>query len=474
MRNPLSYDPSHSPKPAPVMRVHILGICGTFMGGLALLARDIGFAVSGADSNVYPPMSTQLVETGIKLYDGYRAEDLDPRPDLIIVGNALSRGNPCVERMLDDGLAYTSGPQWLAEQVLQDRHVLAVSGTHGKTTTASLLAWILAEAGLQPGFLIGGLPVGFGHSARLGAGRHFVVEGDEYDTAFFDKRSKFIHYRPRTLIINNIELDHVDIFPDLEAVQRQFHHLIRTIPGQGLIVRPVPDAAVDAVLGMGCWTPQVSFGEGARGNWRCRALASDYHRFEVSLNGEALGEVAWRLFGAHNAHNALAALAAARHAGVAPTQGLAALASFPGVKRRLELLAVVAGVSVYDDFAHHPTEIASSVGALRQRAEAARIIAVFEPRSNTMRLGRYKEALAQCFGEADRVVFYRPPDLDWDLAAATEPLGQRRRVFETIEAIVAGLAAEASAGDHILVMSNGGFGGIHDKVIQALRTRSDN
>jgi UDP-N-acetylmuramate: L-alanyl-gamma-D-glutamyl-meso-diaminopimelate ligase len=451
------------------MKLHILGVCGTFMGGIALLAKQLGHEVSGSDSNVYPPMSTQLEASGIRLMEGYAAAHLKPPPDLVIVGNALSRGNRAVEYLLDEGLPFVSGPQWLAEQALRGRWALAVAGTHGKTTTTSMLAWILESAGLAPGFLIGGVAQNFGVSARLGQGPHFVVEADEYDTAFFDKRSKFIHYRPRTLIINNIEFDHADIFPDLEAVKRQFHHLVRTVPGNGLIVRPAPDAAIDAVLGMGCWTAQQSFGENHNARWQIRALSPDYSQFEVLTDQELQGTVRWSCFGRHNALNAVAAMAAARHAGVSAEAACQGLADFKNAKRRLESLGTVAGVTVYDDFAHHPTAIAVTIDALRQRVgREARIITVFEPRSNTMRMGVHREELAPAFAGADLALFYRPPELGWDLSQATETLGERRQVFPDLDGIIDSILSRKRPGDHILIMSNGGFGGIHGKLLAIL------
>jgi UDP-N-acetylmuramate: L-alanyl-gamma-D-glutamyl-meso-diaminopimelate ligase len=455
------------------MKVHILGVCGTFMGGIAILAKELGFKkVSGSDAQVYPPMSTQLEGMGITLREGYQPAHLNPAPDQVIVGNALSRGNPAIEYMLDQGIPYVSGPQWLAEQVLSKRSVLAVSGTHGKTTTASLLAWILEAAGLQPGFLIGGVPQNFGVSARLGRGPLFVVEADEYDTAFFDKRSKFVHYRPKTLIINNIEFDHADIFPDLEAIKRQFHHLVRTVPGQGRIIRPRPDPVIDQVLAMGCWTPQVTFGEGENAEWCMHPSTADYHRFEIWRDNQPTAKVAWSLIGRHNAHNALAAIAAASHAGVEPPHiACQALAQFKNVKRRLEPIGLVDGITVYDDFAHHPTAIHATLEALRQHLGPARIIALFEPRSNTLRLGAHREELASAFTPADLALLYSPPDLDWDLLRHTASLGEKRRVFKALDALIDHVVAISRSGDHILIMSNGGFGGIHHRIVRALQQR---
>ncbi|MGH8509351.1 MAG: UDP-N-acetylmuramate:L-alanyl-gamma-D-glutamyl-meso-diaminopimelate ligase [Gammaproteobacteria bacterium] len=450
------------------MKIHILGVCGTFMGGIARIARELGHEVAGSDQAVYPPMSTQLEQSGVSLTDGYHAASLDPAPDLVVVGNALSRGNACIEYLLNEGLAYRSGPQWLAEQVLQDRWVLAVSGTHGKTTTASILAWILEDAGHAPGFLIGGVPSNFNVTARLGRGRYFVVEADEYDTAFFDKRSKFIHYRPRTLVMTNIEFDHADIFPDLDAIKRQFHHLIRIIPSRGLLIRPAPDPVIDEVLTMGCWTPVETFGPERAEQWGFRDAAADFSAFDVTLEGCAIGRVVWELLGQHNALNALAALAAARHAGVAPDVAIGALSSFAGVKRRLEQLGVLRGVSVYDDFAHHPTEIRATIAALRQRVGPSRIIAVFEPRSNSMRQGAHAESLADAFSEADFALFYWPPELGWDLDGHTRSLGSKRILLQDLDAIVAKILALARPADQVLIMSNGGFGGLHQKLLHAL------
>jgi UDP-N-acetylmuramate: L-alanyl-gamma-D-glutamyl-meso-diaminopimelate ligase len=453
------------------VHIHILGICGTFMGGIALLARARGHTVSGQDANVYPPMSTQLAEQGIELTEGFAPEGIPDAADAIVIGNALSRGNPAVEYVLDRGLPYTSGPQWLAENLLQGSWVLAVAGTHGKTTTASMLAWILEDAGLAPGFLIGGVPHNFGVSARAGETPFFVVEADEYDTAFFDKRSKFVHYRPRTAILNNLEYDHADIFPDLTAIQRQFHHLVRTVPGNGLLVVPQSDQALDEVLAMGCWTPVECFGMDAEGGWSARRVAPDGSRFDVYWGESCEGTVAWELLGDHNVANALAAVAAARHAGVPPARAVEALGRFRGIKRRLELRGEVEGVRVYDDFAHHPTAVATTLAGLRRWVGAARIIAVLEPRSNTMRLGVHRDALGPALAEADEVFFYGPPDLGWDLAAVAAGMGPRARVCQDIESIVDEVAEMARPGDHVLIMSNGGFGGIHGRLLAALGGR---
>jgi len=452
------------------MHLHILGICGTFMGGIALLARALGHRVSGSDANVYPPMSTQLETAGIALMEGYEASHLTPAPDVVVVGNAMTRGIPAVEYMLDRGLPYVSGPEWLRENLLRGRWVLAVAGTHGKTTASSMLAFILEDAGLDPGFLIGGIPSNFGVSARLGSTPFFVVEADEYDTAFFDKRSKFVHYRPRTLVLNNLELDHTDIFDDLAMIQRQFHHLVRTVPASGLIVHTAGEPALDEVLAMGCWTPREAVGEGAY--WSARPTQPDYSSFEVTLAGAPLGTLAWGQTGRHNMHNALVALAAARHAGVSPAHACDALSRFSGVKRRMELRGEVAGVRVYDDFAHHPTAIATTLDGLRKRVGAARVVAILEPRSNSMRQGTHNAALAASLVAADLVHLFAPPDLGWDPAPWLAPLGARATVFARLEDIVARVASEAASGDHVLVMSNGGFGGIHQKLLAALAARA--
>jgi len=452
------------------MHIHILGICGTFMGGVALLARQHGVQVSGSDANVYPPMSNQLSEQGIALSEGYAALHLDPAPDCVVVGNALSRGNAAVEYMLNQGLVYTSGPQWLSEQVLRDRWVLAVAGTHGKTSTASILAWILEYAGLSPGFLIGGVPVNFGISARLGSGPFFVVEADEYDTAFFDKRSKFVHYHPRTLILNNLEFDHADIFPDLAAIQTQFHHLVRTVPGNGLIITNGTDANLDTVLERGCWTPveRVALQAGSA-LWEGHKQRADGRCFDVLLDGERRGTVNWDQLGDHSVHNALVAIAAARHAGVPIAQAIDALAGFRGVRRRLEVRGEVNGITVYDDFAHHPTAIATTLQGLRRRVGNARILLLLEPRSNTMRMGVHSDTLATSFSGADLVWLFEPSGMDWSLADAVAETAVQISVNETVQAIVDGVVAEARSGDHILVMSNGAFGGIHLKLLEGLQ-----
>lgn len=448
------------------MHIHILGICGTFMGSLAVLAKELGHRVTGSDANVYPPMSTQLEAQGIELMQGYDPAHLDPAPDLVVIGNALSRGNPAVERVLNAGLPYVSGPQWLADHVLQGRWVLAVAGTHGKTTTSSMLAWVLEDAGMSPGFLIGGVPQNFGVSARLGGTPFFVVEADEYDSAFFDKRSKFVHYRPRTAILNNLEFDHADIFPDLAAIERQFHHLVRTVPGEGLIIRPAAEEALGRVLEMGCWTPVQTTGHG--GQWQAHLLAEDGSRFEVLFEGAVQGSVEWELTGRHNVANALATLAAARHVGVTPAQGCAALSSFRSVKRRMEKVAEVRGVTLYDDFAHHPTAIATTLDGLRKRVGSAPIIAVIEPRSNSMKLGAHREGLADSVSQADRAIWYAPANLGWDLAATVAGSTVPSTVCDSLEGIIAAVKGSATPGTQVVIMSNGGFGGLHGKLAKAL------
>jgi UDP-N-acetylmuramate: L-alanyl-gamma-D-glutamyl-meso-diaminopimelate ligase len=443
------------------------------MGGLALLARAAGHEVSGSDANVYPPMSTQLEAAGIRVQEGFAPQHLQPAPDCVVVGNVMSRGVPVIEYMLDRGLHYTSGPQWLADHVLAERWVLAVAGTHGKTTTASMLAWILEHAGLAPGFLIGGVPENFGVSARLGEAPFFVVEADEYDTAFFDKRSKFVHYRPRTLVLNNLEFDHADIFPDLGAIQRQFHHLVRTVPGNGLIIANGDETAVDEVLAMGCWTPVERLGSTSQtSGWHAADGAADGSRFEVCFDSERFGELHWDLLGRHNVHNGLAAIAAARNAGVPVRHSIEALQEFRNVKRRLELRGEVNGVRVYDDFAHHPTAIQLTLEGLRARVGDQRILVLLEPRSNTMRMGVHRERLAPALAAADQVLLYRPPDLEWDPDQALAALGARLQVFDAVAPLVDRVAESARPGDHVLVMSNGGFQGIHQRLIETLGRRA--
>jgi UDP-N-acetylmuramate: L-alanyl-gamma-D-glutamyl-meso-diaminopimelate ligase len=445
------------------MHIHILGICGTFMGGIAVLARNAGHRVTGCDANVYPPMSTQLEQAGIALIEGFGADQLALSPDLWVIGNVVARGNPLMEAILDSGAKYISGPQWLAENVLAGKWVLAVAGTHGKTTTASMLAWILEACGKSPGFLIGGVPQNFGVSARLTPSDHFVIEADEYDTAFFDKRSKFVHYRPKTALLNNLEFDHADIFADLAAIETQFHHLVRTVPGSGRIVANGIDAALDRALARGCWTPVERFG--GTGAWQ--AAAVDATSFDVTLDGATLGRVRWTLLGEHNRMNAVAAIAAARHAGVAPGAAIEALGRFGNVKRRLEVRGKVRGVTVYDDFAHHPTAIATTVAGLRSKVGGARILAVLEPRSNTMKLGVMKAALPGSLADADRVFCYAG-GLTWDARETLAALGARVRIDDDLDTLAAAIAAEAREGDHVLVMSNGGFGGLHGKLLDRL------
>ena len=455
------------------IHVHILGIAGTFMGGVAAIAKTAGFYVTGSDLNVYPPMSTQLEALGIEFVQGYGAEQLNLNPDIVVVGNALSRGSPVIEAMLDRGMAYTSGPLWLAEQVLRERHVIAVTGTHGKTTTTAMLCWILQHAGLEPGFLVGGLPSNFDCSARLGKSPFFVIEADEYDTAFFDKRAKFVHYRPRTAILNNLEYDHADIYPDVASIRRQFNQLLRTVPGAGRLLVNGQDSELATTLKMGCWTPRETFGlNGANLDWSAHiAKGSAATRFTVHFAGRAAADVEWSLLGEHNVMNALAAIGAAHHVGVSPERAAEALNAFRGVKRRMEVRGVIHGITIYDDFAHHPTAIETTLHGLRARVGAARIIAVVEPRSNTMKLGVHREQLAPALAAADSSWLLRPTDLGWDLGSALAPLGGRATIAASVDAMVAGLAAEARAGDHILVMSNGGFGGLHDKLLAALRAR---
>ncbi|KEA65517.1 UDP-N-acetylmuramate:L-alanyl-gamma-D-glutamyl- meso-diaminopimelate ligase [Marinobacterium lacunae] len=451
------------------MHIHILGICGTFMGSLAILARELGHTVTGSDANVYPPMSTQLEQAGIALIEGYDPAQLEPAPDCVIVGNAMSRGNPCVEAVLERGLPYTSGPQWLHDHVLKERWVMAVAGTHGKTTTATMLAWVLEHAGMAPGFLIGGVPKNFDRSARLGGTPFFVIEADEYDTAFFDKRSKFVHYSPRTVILNNLEYDHADIFPDLAAIQRQFHHLMRIVPGSGQVVVPAGSESLQAVLRMGCWSEQVATGD--QGQWQARLLEADGSRFAVLHEGQEVARVSWSLTGEHNVSNGLHALLAARHVGVTPVHAAEALSAFGGVKRRMELIGEVDGVSVYDDFAHHPTAIDTTLAGIRARIGDAPLLAVIEPRSNTMRLGAHRDALAQSAAAADRVYWYQPPGLEWSLDQVVSQSGNPASLHSDLDALIDTLAQDAVSGSHIVIMSNGGFGGIHHKLLERLKRR---
>ncbi|MDO9047024.1 MAG: UDP-N-acetylmuramate:L-alanyl-gamma-D-glutamyl-meso-diaminopimelate ligase [Methylobacter sp.] len=451
------------------MHIHILGICGTFMGGLAVIARQLGHQVSGSDQNVYPPMSTQLEQQGIVLMEGYRAENLDSKPDLVIIGNALSRGNPEVEAVLNRGLRYVSGPQWLAEHVLQDKWVLGVAGTHGKTTTTSMLSWILEHQGFNPGFLIGGIPLNFGISARLGESDFFVIEADEYDSAFFDKRSKFVHYRPRTAILNNLEYDHADIFPDLDAIKKQFHHLVRTVPGEGLIISPECDANINDVLAMGCWTPVAKTSINSDAQWNARLINSDGSRFDALLDNQAQGRVEWSLTGEHNVYNALSAIVAAKHAGILPKDAIAALGQFKNVKRRMEVIANINGVTIYDDFAHHPTAIQTTLDGLRKQVGQERIIAIVEPRSNTMRLGVHTKTLAESLGHADLAIIYQPEAMGWDLGELKKYAGNIE-ICSSLDEIIAKLKFEARYGGHFVLMSNGSFGGIYQRLQDELNS----
>ena len=460
------------------MHIHILGICGTFMGGIAVLAKAAGHKVTGCDANVYPPMSTQLETQGIQLIEGFAPKQTSLNPDIYIIGNVVSRGNQLMEEILNRGLPYISGPQWLAENVLQGKWVLAVAGTHGKTTTASMLAWILEYAGLAPGFLIGGVPQNFGISARLpgqpaqniksgdanSQSPFFVIEADEYDTAFFDKRSKFVHYRPRTVVLNNLEFDHADIFPHLPAIETQFHHLVRTVPALGVVIANGKEESMQRVIQRGCWTPVELFG--TENGWQAHDVDAN-GGFGVSFNGQTLGRVEWALMGEHNRMNALAALAAARHVGVPVAQGIEALGKFQNVKRRMEVRGVVKGITVYDDFAHHPTAIATTVAGLRAKVGKARILAVLEPRSNTMKLGVMKNALPESLADADKVFCYGA-NLGWDAREALAPIAAKAGVYEDLTKLVEAISSQASAGDHVLIMSNGGFGGVHQKLLDRL------
>ena len=447
------------------------------MGSLAQLAKALGHNVTGSDLNVYPPMSTQLERAGIELYQGFSPEQLDPTPDMVVVGNVISRGNPAMEAVLDRQIPYISGPQWLSENLLRDKWVLAVSGTHGKTTTASMLAWILEYAGYKPGYLIGGVPGNFAHSARLGETDFFVIEADEYDTSFFDKRSKFVHYHPNTLIINNLEFDHADIFDDLAAIQKQFHHLIRTVPSQGLVIYPQQDQHVKQVLDMGCWSHTQAIGIDAQqgtepmgGNWSVERLTPSGQRFRVFLAGEMVGEVFWQATGEHNVTNALNAIAAARHVGVVPEVACEALSRFEGVKRRMELRGEVNQIKLYDDFAHHPTAIKTTLKGLRDLVGDEYICAVIEPRSNTMKQGIHKDSLGLSAEDADNVIWYQPDTLDWSLeeAVLAQAETQQVSVYDNIDAIVEQVV-DISGPAHIVVMSNGGFGGIHQKILDRLK-----
>jgi UDP-N-acetylmuramate: L-alanyl-gamma-D-glutamyl-meso-diaminopimelate ligase len=457
-----------------LMHVHIIGICGTFMGGIAALARTAGHRVTGSDANVYPPMSTQLEAQGIALIEGYDPGQLDLKPDVVVVGNVMSRGNALIERLLDSGLPFTSGPQWLAENFLRGREVIAVAGTHGKTTTSCMLAWILERAGREPGFLIGGIPSNFGLSARAGVGAAFVIEADEYDTAFFDKRAKFVHYRPRHLLMTNLEFDHADIYADLAAIQKQFHHLIRTVPASGRVTWNSADANLAATLAMGCWTPLTGISREPRdgAEWHIRLIEADGSAFEVLRHGRPACIVRWPQIGMHNVENGLAALAGAAGVGIAPETAAAALAEFSGVRRRMELRGQVDGIRVYDDFAHHPTAIWMTIDGLRRRAGKERIVAVLEPRSNTMRLGVHSAELPRALAPADRIWLYQAAGVESKLDDVARTIGSKATVARELPVLVQSLVQELRAGDHVLIMSNGGFGGLHERLLQALRARA--
>ncbi|QGX60342.1 UDP-N-acetylmuramate:L-alanyl-gamma-D-glutamyl-meso-diaminopimelate ligase [Alteromonas mediterranea] len=449
------------------MHVHILGICGSFMGGIAAIAKSLGHKVTGSDKNVYPPMSTQLEALGIELTEGYCESQFDPAPDMVVIGNAMSRGNPAVEYVLNRNLPYTSGPQWLLDNLLKDRWVIGLSGTHGKTTTSSMVAWILEHAGLNPGYLIGGVPENFGVSARVGDSPFFVIEADEYDSAFFDKRSKFVHYRPKTLVINNLEFDHADIFADLAAIQTQFHHLVRMVPENGLILTPNNTPSIEDMLKRGCWSSRQSLGK----EWNAELLNKDGSEFNVLHNGVIVGTVNWSLVGQHNVDNGLMAIAAAHHAGVTLTDAIDALSLFKNVKRRMEVKGEVNGITLYDDFAHHPTAIATTLDGLRKKVGNARILAVLEPRSNTMKMGIHKDTLANSWQKADEVYLYEPEGMDWSLVDSAAHSNAPTQCFKDVEKIVQGVCNVAQPGDHILVMSNGGFEGIHGRILDALASK---
>ena len=456
------------------MKIHILGICGTFMGGIAVLAKQAGHEVSGSDSNVYPPMSTQLLEQGINLCEGFNASDIPADVDEVVIGNAMSRGNEAVEHVLNNNIRYSSGPEWLAKNVLHDRWVLAVAGTHGKTTTSSMLAWMLEYAGLKPGFLIGGIPANFALSARSGEAPFFVVEADEYDTAFFDKRSKFVHYHPRTAVLNNLEFDHADIFEDLDAIKKQFHHFVRTIPGDGLIVKNGEDENIEDVLNMGCWSQVAAFHKShdpahEKDDWSISDVSDDGECFSVQLDGKVVAEVQWSLHGSFNRLNALAAIAAAQHAGVPVELSCEALKTFKGIKRRLEVRGVIDGITVYDDFAHHPTAIEETLAAMKEVRGSGKVFAVLEPRSNTMRMGVHKDALSDSWQQADAICLYQPENMDWDLSEVVEQSKTTASLFSSTQAIIDHVLAQAKSGDHVLIMSNGSFEGIHQRLLDALQ-----
>lgn len=450
------------------MHIHILGICGTFMGGLALIARSLGHKVTGSDQNVYPPMSTQLEEQGIELMQGYEISHLETKPDLIIIGNALSRGNAVVEYILNNKLPYTSGPAWLSSAVLNQKHVFAVSGTHGKTTTTTMLSWILEANGLNPSFLIGGVAENFGISARLTDSDYFVIEADEYDTAFFDKRSKFIHYHPNTLIMNNLEFDHADIFSDLEAIKTQFHHVVRLVPENGQVIYPANDENISSVLDKGCWSEQIALDQ--EQGWQIKKLKEDYSEFNIEFNGETKAEVSWQLMGEFNAMNALAAILAAKQAGVPIKQATESLSQFKSVKRRLECIGDINNIRVYDDFAHHPTAIKATIKALRANIGEQRLIAVLEPRSNTMKLGVHKRELVDALSDANQVFIYASDQVQWSVNETLEELGKKLCIETNTENLLSKLLSQTESGDHILIMSNGGFESFHQRLLQALET----
>lgn len=453
------------------MHIHILGICGTFMGSLAQLAKELGHKVTGSDANVYPPMSTQLEQAGIELIQGFDPIHLKPAPDLVIIGNAMSRGNPSVEYVLNQGIPYTSGPEWLHDFVLPKKWVLAVAGTHGKTTTSSMLAWILEYSGMKPGFLIGGVTKNFPTSARLGESNFFVVEADEYDSAFFDKRSKFVHYNARTIILNNLEFDHADIFPDLAAIQTQFHHLVRTVPGNGLIISPANDQALNQVLQKGCWTSKTHFtlDQDQDCEWRAELINEDGSAFAIFHQQQKIAEVNWQQTGLHNVNNGLAAIIAARSVGVDPINAAKALEHFAGVKRRMECLADVNSIKVYDDFAHHPTAIKTTLAGLRAKVGSEKIIAIIEPRSNTMRMGVHKDALGKSTVDADMVLWYQPANVDWAMNDVVNKSPVPAKLLRDLDELVKTAVSLRETNTHFVIMSNGGFGGVHQKLIDALK-----
>lgn len=453
------------------MHIHILGICGTFMAGVAALAKAAGHRVTGSDENVYPPMSTQLERLDIELIEGFDPAQLEPAPDCVVIGNALSRGNAAVEAVLNSGIPYTSGPQWLAENVLRKRHVMAVAGTHGKTTTASMLAWILEDTGHSPGFLIGGIPANFDLSARLGAAPFFVIEADEYDTAFFDKRAKFVHYGPRTLVLNNLEFDHADIYSDLDAIVWQFHQLMRVVPADGRVIVNGGDANLRAVIDLGCWTPRETFGIEGGNDWSAEFLDAAERQIRIAHGSDATGEGFWKLGGSYNLENALAAVAASHCAGVSVSQAVDALSRFNGVKRRMERTATVSDIAIYDDFAHHPTAIRRTIEGVKKRYPGQRVVIALEPRSNTMKMGVHNETLADALGGADLIELYRPTDFGPEFDSALEPLGDRLQFYDDYDALVSGIAAKLKAGDQLVFMSNGGFGAVRQKLTMLLNSR---